>query len=375
MVLGSNGFQVMENGETYTIISPCTNPHSPLVSTCPQKQDIFTTPTDTASNMPTPSYPCTSSPYSDITDFSVTQQTSEAEHSTYSNSNAQKDVLFPQYLTRISPALLETIPESPQKRRRDSPDHSEFELSFKRRRNSSFIGGDTPGKRKFKDILKTPVSFFNRRRSSVAAAATITSDYCKKTQDADTKSLDNDTSSIDTAEIMEHNEICSNNLMINNDTFESVQMDVSSTPVQINNNQDVHSDKPEFKLPINFLTTPKHKSFFKKGFRKSFMSDKSALKNIPVSDPNCSVDDFDVSVCESVKKGGLLHHQDFPTSLVPNPDNADAAGPDSCGLSTCSIRVLTHFFISNVDTLNVFETKFYPIFRRVCNDGYISHIS
>lgn len=218
IVLGSTHFQVMECGETYNLLSPS----------------------------PTKSYDTYLAPVEDK----------------------------PETITK-SPPRFESV-ESLQKRRL-SPDSSELDTSFKRRRNSSFIGLDTPAKIKFKDILKTPLDIFSRRRSISSSVSLL-----------DKSSLNDSTSST----------VTSNDIL--NQSCSSLQF--VSTPVKSKTSNETKNQEKftNFKSPSLFAT-PKHKSLFKKGFRKSFMEPKSSLKNITEIDPNCSIDDVDVSVCESVR--------------------------------------------------------------------------
>lgn len=346
MVLGSNGFQVMENGETYTVLSPCTNPSTPprSIITSPQSEDCF-------QSQENESFPCTSSPHSESSivpinelDDNNAKPAHEVQFFSLLNQCEKVDKMS-DFMSKLSPALLETIHESPQKRRRESPD--EFDISFKRRRNSSFISFETPGKRKFKDILKTPVNLFNRRKSLAVGllpvSATVTSNEDKKSLNETITSVEMETASLF------------------NQSIESVQTATSSTPVvNCKITQEVatsKSDKSHFKSPsvLNVFTTPKNRNFFKKGFRKSFMSDtKSNLKHISEHDPNCSVDDMDISICESVRTtpGFAPPSEECTPFSRPLPSSCDAAGPDSCGLSTSSIRVLTltiiHLFAKGV---------------------------
>lgn len=349
-MLGSNGFQVMENGETYTVLSPCTNPSTPPRSliTSPQSEDCF-------QPQENENFPCTSSPNSGSTIISSHESGScdnnnakpadEVEFFPLSNQCEKVDKMS-DFMSKLSPALLETIQESPQKRRRESPEQNEFDISFKRRRNSSFISFETPGKRKFKDILKTPVNLFNRRKSLAVGSHPVPS--ATVTSSDDKKSL-NET--ITSFEMME-------TASLFNQSSESVQTATSSNTPLVNKSevnckitQEVDtskSDKSHFKSPsvLNVFTTPKNRNFFKKGFRKSFMSDtKSNLKHISEHDPNCSVDDMDISICESVRTTpGLFLHPEECTPFSrprPIPSSCDDAGPDSCGLSTSSVRVLT----------------------------------
>lgn len=193
--------------------------------------------------------------------------------------------------------------ESPQKRRL-SPDN-DLDTSYKRRRNSSIISFDTP-RSKLKDILKTPLDLFSRRKS---ISSTVTSL--------------NDSTSIDL------NQSCSS-------------LNFVSTPIRGNNTMiEVKDDKfDQFKSPSLFVT-PKHKSLFKKGFRKSFMHDtKSSLKNIVENDPNCSIDDVDVSVCESVKHFGRQNDISFiSTSSAMEVEDIQCFRPTS----SRTVSVLTFF--------------------------------
>lgn len=156
--------------------------------------------------------------------------------------------------------------ESPQKRRL-SPDNSEFDTSYKRRRNSSLI--NTP---RLKEILKTPLDFISRRKS---VSSTVTSSL-------------ND-STVSTMTCMDFNQSTSS-------------LNFASTPVRANQTlTDLTKNKfDQFKSPSRLFATPKNKSF-RKGFKKTLRLDKSHLKNIVEADPNCSLDDVDISICESVK--------------------------------------------------------------------------
>lgn len=302
-------FQVMENGETYTVLSPRTNPPD---TTAPQQ---YSPPRVQPQDPPQPPPPPpVSSVHESNIKFAPCTSSPTTVHQSANNET------FAELIYKSSPALLDTIQESPQKRRRDSPDQSDLDVSFKRRRNSSFIASETPCKRKFKDILKTPVNLFSRRRS--VALSTITSQQ-QEDESSDTSEI------IDT----EHNDICSH-------FNQSYDTPVTAKEPNLNNKPQTSND--EFKDP-NVYATPKNKSFFKKGFRKSFMSEKNSLKNITEYD--CSYDDVDVSMNEYVKTTtpGCTRAQtpSSSSSCAPHALRCDAAGPDNCRLSTSSVRVLT----------------------------------
>lgn len=268
-MLGSNTFQVKENGYTYNLLSP-----SP-----PPSYDTFLAPT------------------------------AEEKH--------------PDLILK-SPLFNAEVVESPQKRRL-SPDSAELDASFKRRRNSSFIGFET-SKIKFRDILKTPLDLFSRRKS-------ISSMSC-----FDKTSLNEST--ISAATTTDLNQSCS-----------SLQY-VSTPTLEKNTVLNVKKDNfDEFKSPssISLFQTPKHKSLFKKGFRKSFMSDsKKPLKNIVEQDPNCSIDDVEVSFCEPLHRKTSVRQVDRSfTSISLAPSASEAEGrATNCKQSSCSaVPVLTLFHI------------------------------
>lgn len=271
-MLGSNNFQVMENGDAYNLLSP----------TPPQSFDTYLT------------------------------QPMEEKHSELMNNN--------------SPPRNFEVAESPQKRRL-SPDNSELDTSYKRRRSSSFIGFETP-KFKFKEILKTPLDLFSRRKSISSTISCF-----------DKTSLNESTVGT----------------VINNDPLNQScsSLQFVSTPVLNNTVVELKKDKfDDFKSPssFNLFATPKHKSLFKKGFRKSFIADnKNSLKNIAELDPNCSIDDVDVSICESVvSKGshGLRQAECSFTSLAPSASEAEGPATNFKLSSSRAIPVLTLFIFS-----------------------------
>lgn len=267
-VLGSNDFQVMENGEMYNTLS---SPHPP--------------PFDTF----------------------LTQPVGEKPLETLNHS----------------PPRFEMV-DSPQKRRL-SPDSAEFDTSFKRRRNSSFVGFETPSRNKIKDMLRTPLEIFSRRKS---ISSTISCFDKASLNDSNVSNITN------TNEIFNHS--CSS-------------LQFASTPIFANSTVVEAKDKfDQFKSPssLNLFTTPKHKSLFKKGFRKSFISDtKNNLKNIAELDPNCSIDDVDVSVCDSSKVSDSVRKDQCSfSSLLPSLMDAEGpVRPFSRLSSSSAIPVLTHF--------------------------------
>lgn len=256
-VLGSTDFQVMENGETLNLLSP-TPPNS---------------------------------------------------YETYLAPPAEEKI--PEIISK-SP-LFEPL-ESPQKRRL-SPDNTDLDTSYKRRRNSSIIGLDTP-RMKFKEILKTPLDLFSRRKS---ISSTVT---CSLN--------DSTASTVTNADLF--NQSCSS-------------LNFVSTPVRAKVKNEDKFDV--FKSPANLFATPKHKSLFKKGFRKSFILDtKNSLKNIVESDPNCSLDDVDVSVCESVRYGQARQGECSFISMASAMEVEEPAHQNFRLTSSSTVPVLTfHFFI------------------------------
>lgn len=265
-VLGSTDFQVMENGETLNLLSPAP-PKSYETYLAPPAEEKFTE------------------------------------------------------IINTSPVRFEPI-ESPQKRRL-SPDSSELDTSFKRCRNSSIISFDTPARIKFKEILKTPLDIFSRRKSISSTVSCSLNDSTVST-----------ITSIDML-----NQSCSS-------------LQFASTPVRGNKTVIEVKDQgkfDDFKSPASLFATPKHKSLFKKGFRKSFILDtKSSLKHIAETDPNCSLDDVDVSVCESIRNGQVVRQAECSfTSMASSAMEVEESAHQNFRLSSSStIPVLTLFIFT-----------------------------
>lgn len=221
--------------------------------------------------------------------------------------------------TKISPPLINSLEpvESPVKRRL-SPDQSElFDTSFKRRRNSSIISLNTP---KLKDILKTPLDYITRRKS---VSSTVTSNL-------------ND-STVSTMTCLD---------MLNQSTS---SLNFASTPVRANQTLIELSTKEkfdQFKSPSRLFATPKSKSF-RKGFKKTFklVDTKSQLKNIVEQDPNCSLDDVDISICESVRNHRLNRQANESSfiSVTSGMEIEDCPSQKNKMNSTITLPVLTFF--------------------------------
>lgn len=198
---------------------------------------------------------------------------------------------------------------SPQKRS-FSPDDSESNILNKRRKNSSLIHFDTPGKNRFKEIMKTPIDLLLRR----------------KTIRNDKNFLNDSTSSMQSI----------------NDTFTQ-----NLTTPTFDNTFVANELDHGFKNPstINLMVTPRCKKKYKRKFKKTFTSTSSVLKNVNEMDPNCSVDDVDVSIFHSSKNFNGLHQAESSfCSLISTMETEESIRPKSRMSSYNAFPVLTSLF-------------------------------